>query len=152
MKTSRKILWAAIIVFIGIQFWRPIRNTQGQPLATDLSVVVNVPLKVQKLLQQSCYDCHSNNTAYPWYASTQPVAWFMSNHIRKGKSELNFSEFGSYSPRKQSNKLKSVANVVRKEEMPLSSYLWLHRAARLSDIEKLTIIHWADSTALILDN
>ena len=90
------------------------------------------------------YDCHSNNTYYPWYNNIQPVSWIMESHIKKGKKELNFSEFGTYSKRRQKSKIKSIINQIKDDEMPLSSYTLLHRKSILSESDKLLIINWME--------
>ena len=95
------------------------------------------------LLVASCYDCHSNTTYYPWYANLQPVGWILNRHIQKGKIELNFSDFGSYSSRRQQSKLKSIASQVNDNTMPLPSYTWLHKKAKLSKEAKALISNWA---------
>ncbi len=151
MRKYSKIWISIIIASILIQLWQPARNDNEQVLATDITKVITLPEKVQHLLKKSCYDCHSNKTEYPWYARVQPMAWFISRHIRGGKSKLNFSDFGSYTPRRQSNKLKTIASVIKKQEMPLASYLLLHPAARLSEAERKMLITWAERTALELD-
>ena len=95
------------------------------------------------ILSKACYDCHSNNTTYPWYASLQPVAWWLGDHIEHGKKELNFSEFGNYAPRKQYRKLEEVIEEVEADKMPLPSYTLIHRDARLKDNERQILINWA---------
>lgn len=94
------------------------------------------------ILKTSCFDCHSNNTNYPWYSNIQPVAWFLNRHIVEGKAELNFDEFGNYSKRRQQSKLKAIVNQVKDGEMPLSSYKLLHKKARLSGKERSMITKW----------
>jgi hypothetical protein len=101
---------------------------------------------VQKILIASCTDCHSNNTRYPWYANIQPVGWLLANHIKQGKAELNFSEFGNYSSRRQASKLKAIRYSVKDGSMPLSSYTFLHQDAKLSKENKALIIEWAAKT------
>ena len=135
-----------IVVFFAIQFIQPARNTNGQVLPTDISKVVSVPENVQSLLQTACYDCHSNQTNYPWYTYVQPVGWILQNHITNGKKELNFNDFGSYSKRRQQSKLKAIAGQVRDDEMPLSSYRLMHEKARLNKDEKAALINWANNT------
>jgi hypothetical protein len=98
------------------------------------------------ILKTACFDCHSDNTRYPWYADIQPVAWFMSNHIRTGKENLNFSEFGAYSHRKQVNKLRAIDSSVNSGSMPLWSYNLIHTNARLTYREQILIINWARKT------
>lgn len=143
MRILKKILLVLLIVFIAIQFIQPARNTNGQVLPTDISKTVYVPENVQQILRTSCYDCHSNNTNYPWYNYVQPTAWILANHIKHGKKDLNFSDFGSYPTRKQQSKLKAIADQIKDGEMPLSSYTLIHQNARLSKEEKSLIIDWA---------
>ena len=127
-----------------IQFIRPARNKSGQILATDISNIYSIPENVQVVFKTACYDCHSNNTDYPWYANIQPVGWLLSSHIRKGKADLNFSEFGSYSPRRQISKLKAIGHSINDGTMPLSSYKMIHKNARLSNENKELIIDWTE--------
>jgi hypothetical protein len=88
-------------------------------------------------------DCHSNNTRYRWYFKIQPVDWWLTNHINEGKQELNFDEYASKSLRYQYHKMESTVDLLKKGEMPLDSYLWLHKDAILTEQEKNTLINWA---------
>lgn len=143
MSRMKKIGLAVLVVITGIQFIQPARNENGQVLPTDISKTFSIPGNVQSLLQTACYDCHSNNTNYPWYANIQPMGWLLANHIKDGKAELNFNEFGSYSQRRQQSKLKSIASQIKDDEMPLASYTMLHKNAKLTKEEKALIIDWA---------
>ena len=144
MSLTKKILLAICIVIIAIQFIQPSRNKSEQVLLTDISNIVSVSDSVQATLKNACYDCHSNNTNYPWYSNIQPMGWLMANHIEKGKNELNFSEFGTYSQRRQLSKLDGIANSIRDDIMPLKSYKLMHRNAQLDTNEKALFINWAD--------
>lgn len=135
-----------LLVFVGIQFIPTTRNQSKLELPTDLMAVYNVPNQVEVIFKTSCYDCHSNNTVYPWYNKIQPTSWIMKGHIKKGKAELNFNEFGSYSERRQKSKLKSILNQVKDGEMPLASYTWIHREAKLSETEKKALEDWINKT------
>lgn len=145
MNILKKILILLLVVFFAIQFIQPARNTNGQVVSTDISKVVSIPENVESLLQIACYDCHSNQTNYPWYTYVQPVGWILHNHIINGKKELNFNDFGSYSKRRQQSKLKAIGDQVRDDEMPLSSYRLMHKKARLNKDEKAVIINWANN-------
>jgi Haem-binding domain len=147
MKPVKKIILAFGIVFIAIQFIQPARNKSGQVLPNDFTKIYIVPSNVQAILQNACYDCHSNNTSYPWYSNIQPMAWMMKRHIDNGKEKLNLSEFGSYSSRRQISKLKGIANQIKDDEMPLSSYKMMHKKANLIKEEKGLIIDWMNKTA-----
>ncbi|SHL10073.1 Haem-binding domain-containing protein [Chitinophaga jiangningensis] len=146
MSRIKKMLLGLLIGFIAIQFIQPARNSSVQVLPTDISKQNSLPTNVQAILKTACYDCHSNNTQYPWYSYIQPVRWMLDRHIRQGKEELNFSDFGSYTARRQGSKLKSIENSVHDGTMPLSSYTLIHKNARLSQGERELIMDWARKT------
>lgn len=141
----KKIGLIILVVLTGIQFIQPARNENGQALPSDISRIILIPSNVQLILQTACYDCHSNHTNYPWYTYVQPIGWMLNNHIKDGKKELNFSEFGSYSRRRQLSKLKSIVSQVKGDEMPLASYAMLHRKARLTKEQKALITDWTQN-------
>ncbi|HOZ77164.1 MAG TPA: heme-binding domain-containing protein [Ferruginibacter sp.] len=144
----RKILLVLAIALVIIQFFHPDKNTDEstEAEANDISKVLNVPETVQNILQTSCYDCHSNNTNYPWYAELQPVAWWLNDHIVEGKGELNFNEFSTYSLRRQYHKLEEIIEQVKEGEMPLSSYTIIHKDAKLSTEQKASLHSWASAS------
>ena len=146
MNLKKKIGLGLLIGFVSIQFIQPTRNNSGLFLPSDISNTVVVPNEVSNILKNSCFDCHSNNTRYPWYSFIQPGAWWMDSHIRKGKVNLNFSEFGSYSNRKQQSKLQAIANSIKDETMPISFYTLLHKNAKLSPDDKLVLLGWVKTT------
>ena len=145
-KNIKGIIYFLILIFAGIQFFRPARNissTSGN-YSNDIQLKYNVPDSIQSLLKTSCYDCHSNNTNYPWYAAVQPIAWWLNNHIQEGKKEINFSEFTAYPIRRQYKKLKDIVDQVKEGDMPLSSYTLIHRNAILKEKQQVYIINWAN--------
>lgn len=129
-----------VAVFLVIQLIPVERNISRVPAGQSFEKTEKVPANVAAILKVSCYDCHSNNTRYPWYSELQPGAWFMARHIKKGKEELNFDEFNNYSKRRKKAKIKSITSQIEKEEMPLKSYLMLHSSARLSAADKMDLI------------
>lgn len=145
MKWVKKIVFLVLVSLVGIQFFPTKRNQNTAILTADFTKTFDVPKEIQAILKTSCYDCHSNNTNYPWYNKTQPISWFMQHHIEKGKDELNFSEFGSYSKRKQKNKLKAIVNQIKDGEMPLSSYIFIHSNAKLTERQKKEIMNWINT-------
>jgi hypothetical protein len=140
---KRKILWGLLIILIVIQFFRPEKNQSDQISSNDISKHYDVPANVQDIMKRACNDCHSNNTNYPWYSNIQPMAWWLQHHVNEGKRELNFSEFAAYAPKRQHKKLEEVIDQVKKGEMPLDSYLWMHKDAKLSKDEKEALLVWA---------
>jgi hypothetical protein len=146
MSLTKKILLGLIIVFFAIQFVRPARNSSEVVQQGDIGALYHVPDSVYGILKESCYDCHSNNTRYPWYVNIQPAAWYLAHHVKEGKAELNFNEFASYSRRRQLSKLKSIAGSIKDGTMPLPSYTLMHGDAKLSNEEKELLINWASKT------
>lgn len=144
MKWIKKIVVVVLVALVGIQFFPAKRNQDKTILSSDFTKMYDVPENIQTILKASCYDCHSNNTEYPWYNKIQPVAWLLENHINKGKEELNFSAFGDYSKRRKKNKLKSIISQIKDEEMPLSSYKIIHNDAKLSEKDKKEFISWIE--------
>ena len=131
-----------LIAFVGIQFMPTTRNQSNEVLESDFTKTFNTPNNIQQLIGKPCYDCHSNNTKYPWYHKIQPVSWLLENHIKEGKKELNFSEFGTYSKRKQKSKLKSIISQIEENKMPLSTYTLIHKDAKLSESDKELLTKW----------
>lgn len=144
-KLAGRIALAVLLIFIGIQFIRPPKNEGAAEAPSDITHFVTVPDTVKKLLKRSCYDCHSNHTAYPWYARISPASLWLARHIKQGKAELNFTDFAQYSRRRMNTKLSSIADQVEEREMPLKSYLWMHGTARLSDAEVSLISRWTEA-------
>ena len=143
MKPYKKILLVLLALFVVIQFIQPARNSSVLVLPADITKAVSVPDSVMNIFKTACYDCHSNNTRYPLYAYLQPMGWMMASHISNGKANLNCSEFGTYSKRKQANKLRSIVTSIQEGSMPLSSYTMMHKDARLSTKDKKKITDWA---------
>lgn len=144
MNRARIALMVILITAFSVQLFPPVLNKSRQVLVTDFSRIFPVPSKVQAILKESCYDCHSNHTNYPWYVRLQPVGWWMNSHIEKGKAALNFSDFGGYSIRRQQNKLKAIANSIQDQTMPLISYTLIHRGAKLTALEKAEVNNWIE--------
>ena len=145
MSILKKILLVLLLVFIAMQFIRPARNI-AQIGQADIANRLMVPGSVEGILKTSCYDCHSNKTCYPWYANIQPMGWVLANHIKDGKDDLNFNEFGTYTKRRQLSKLKAIGSSVKEGTMPLPSYTLLHQDAILSKEEKTLVTDWATKT------
>ncbi len=127
---------------IVIQFFPITLNESDTVPQSDFMVVNQVPATIKNRLQVSCYDCHSNNTDYPWYSKIQPAAWYLEDHIQEGKDELNFNEWAEYSDRRKNSKLRSIISQIEEDKMPLDSYTLIHRDAILSDEDKRMIIDY----------
>ncbi len=131
-----------LVIWVGIQFIRPVRNQSLKKSEAGMDRLYVITDSINQLLQNACYDCHSNHTNYPWYSEIQPVGWILNHHIVKGKSELNFDSIANYSERRRKSKMKASANQIRENQMPIRSYTWLHREARLTETQKQLLIKW----------
>ena len=146
MKIIKRILFVFLGLLLIAQFIRPSKDVSNNKTINDISEKFILPQDVANMLRTSCYDCHSNETYYPWYAEVQPIGWWLNSHILDAKRHLNFSEFASYSPRRQYNKLEDIAQQVNEGSMPLPSYLIIHTDARLSQEHKERLITWVNAT------
>ncbi|MES2875095.1 MAG: heme-binding domain-containing protein [Bacteroidota bacterium] len=140
---TNKILLGMLLALILIQFIEPVRNESSASQPDDIFSRYAASDTIRAMINTSCYDCHSNNSEYPWYAEIQPLAWWLNYHIKEGKDELNFSDFAAFNTRFKSHKLDEIMELVDKKEMPLKSYLITHSEARLSEKDRKEIIKWA---------
>lgn len=138
----KKIGLGILIVFIGIQFVSSNRETGEVILGIDFIELTNPPASVVEVLKSSCYDCHSNQTNYPWYSQVAPLSWWIDHHIEEGRDELNFSEWGTYSIKRKTKKLHEIIEEVEENEMPLESYLWIHSESKLSPEQVTELLDW----------
>jgi hypothetical protein len=139
----KKILLGLAVIFVVLQFIRPAKNISlAPPAKEDFLVAHSPPPELRHLIQVACYDCHSNNTHYPWYAGIQPVGWWLANHIDDGVDHLDLSHFGDYSEKKQGYRLDAMIDEITNRTMPLKSYTWIHRDARLSDDQVKRLADW----------
>jgi hypothetical protein len=139
---TRKILATLAAVLLIIQFIRPEVNSGESGASGFPSHEYPVSPELGLVLRQSCYDCHSNRTTYPWYAYVQPVAWWLESHIMEGKEHLNFDELVRYRPARRFHKFEEIEEMVVKGEMPLESYTIIHRDAILTDETADMIVQW----------
>lgn len=144
MKILKRIILPLIAVFITIQFFRPEKNISAAPQANHISGKFRMPDDLSQILSESCYDCHSNNTRYPWYNHIQPLTWWLNDHVTEGKKHLNFDIYTSYNLRRQYHKFEEIVEMVKDDEMPLSSYVFGHPGAALTPEEKSKIIAWCN--------
>ena len=144
-KVLKTIGWVLLFALIVIQFFHPEKNIHPGDQPNSIEKKFTVSSDVKNILDKACYDCHSNNTRYPWYNNIQPVAWWLADHVNEGKRELNFDDFIMRRPRFQYNRMKQTIDLVKKEAMPLDSYTWIHKDAILTEEEKTKIYDWAKS-------
>ena len=150
----KKVLKIVVIVLaVGFVFLQVFQIDKANPPINEgetLESSINVPADISQIMGRSCNDCHSHKTIYPWYTSIQPNGWFMKDHIDEGRHELNFSVFNTYPTKKKAKKLEEICELVSEGEMPLPSYLWIHRDAVLSDSDRRALCDWANNARTLL--
>lgn len=140
----KKVLFAILAVFILIQFIRPAKNDSKNE-TNAISTVMEIPVEVNKMIQTSCADCHSNSTKYPWYNEIAPASWYLAQHVKEGKEHLNFSEWTTYNKDQKEHLLKDLKEVLNEREMPLKSYLLIHKNAKLTENQYQILYDWVNS-------
>ena len=138
----KTILIFALIALVGIQLIRPEKNQAGYQSVAAFETETKITAEVAGIFKANCYDCHSNHTAYPWYAEIAPISIWLDEHIEHGKEHFNVSEWETYSAKKKAHKLEELIEEVKAGEMPLNSYTWVH--GNLTNTEKETLLRWAD--------
>ncbi|MAU76893.1 MAG: cytochrome C [Crocinitomicaceae bacterium] len=140
--SKRSVLITLLIVFVAIQ----VKTTDKTPFKitpeSDFLTSEEAPQEVTQLIQSACYDCHSNQTQYPWYSHVAPVSWWLERHINNGKSKVNFSIWDTYSPAQQVTLKNESAELIEKKWMPILTYKITHTDARLTEAQRLMLIDW----------
>ena len=132
----KKVLIILLVGFILLQFFPIDKNNPAPTPKMDFLTIKNTPENTANLIRTGCYDCHSNESKYPWYSNVQPFGWFLRDHIDEARKELNFSTFATYEPKRQAHKLYEAAEQIEKGEMPLDSYVLIHSEANFSPAQK----------------
>lgn len=140
---KRKIIFGSALLCLAIQTLQPRTNENKSVQNQCITNAMAVPDSVLTVLKTACYDCHSNNTKYPWYSRIVPLNWWISFHVEEGKQEVNFDNFNSYTERRRAETLEAIAETVKTGSMPLSSYLVMHKDARLTREQRKQIVAWA---------
>lgn len=143
----KKVVLGILVGIVLIQFIRPEKNT-SKDWANDYSKELNTPEEVKAIIKNSCADCHSNSTEYPWYSEIAPVSWYLAQHVNEGKEHLNFSEWTAYNSNQKKHILKDLKEVLESHEMPLKSYLILHEDATLSNEEYEIFQNWVKTIVI----
>lgn len=143
MKIIKKLLLLLLIVFVVAQFFGPEKN-EGDLVSIEVFFnETNPPEAVKTILKESCFDCHSDVTRYPWYNHITPVNYWLADHIKHGKKHFNVSKWEGNSVKRKDHKFEELIEMVEDKNMPLNSYTWMHVEAKLTDEQITAIIDWA---------
>ena len=142
----KKVLWILIAVLIIIQFITV--DTTNPPVQKnkDFLEMTKAPSEIGHILKNACYDCHSDETKYPWYFNVAPVSWILKNHVNEARRHVNFSTWGNYTTERQAKKLDHCSEMINEGEMPLEAYIMMHSEAKLNEVQKKELTDYFDST------
>lgn len=144
MKILKITIWVVLALFVILQF---IPNTYPEVVESnehDLILSGIVPDEIEQILKTSCYDCHSNETIYPWYAYIAPVSWLVVRDVKNGRSDLNFSEWDNLKARDKIKLLDEIAEEVGDGNMPMPIYTITHGEASLDESQKQILVEWTE--------
>jgi heme-binding protein len=133
-----------LILVIGAQFVGADRTNPPTKAQASLLAQKAMTPDVRAILDRSCRDCHSNDTRWPWYSHIAPVSWILLQEVHDARDRMNYSNWTSYDSDDQDKFLNGMCKLTTKGRMPLPSYLWVHRDARLSDADVKTLCAWSD--------
>jgi len=136
-RTLQRIALSTGLLFAGIQLWPAGRTNPPTTAGLD------APPEVTAVLRRVCFDCHSNETRWPWYAYVAPVSWWMVHDVDEGRAELNFSEWGALPEQKRERRAAKLIEEIEEDAMPPKSYRRLHGDARVTEEELDRLRNWA---------
>ena len=152
----RKVLRTLALVLLGMMLVASVISDRrkSEKANTPLLAGAQVSPQVRSTIDRSCRDCHSEATRYPWYSYIAPVSWFINLDVQRGREHLNFSRWSEYSVIRRERCLSEIANQVQDGGMPLASYTFLHRDAKLSRADVESIFKWTqeERARLIMEN
>ena len=148
MKKKLKWIFAGLVAgFALLQLANPPRTNPPVASGHDLMATNPPPPPVAATLRAACYDCHSNETKWPWYSHIAPVSWLVAGDVRDGRERMNFSDWPHDQPERAAKRLERISEEVGYRNMPPGKYTLLHPEARLIPAQREQLIHWADGEA-----
>jgi len=132
----KKALIIIVVLLVAIQFIPS--NKTNPPVTAE----IDAPTGVMAVFKRACYDCHSNETVWPWYSRIVPVSLLIEDDVNEGRSHFNFSEWGDLSRKKKAKIKEEIWEMIEKGKMPLGKYIFLHPEAELSTKDKHIIQNW----------
>jgi hypothetical protein len=143
--TKKRVLVGLVAILVILQFFQidksPIPIDSEKTFATQM----NPPADVLAQLKSSCYDCHSNETKYPWYTYVAPISLWIKGHIKNARGAINFSTWTDMSEKDQKHALHECAEEIEEGHMPPKGYVRMHRIAAMDEAKKSLLIEWFEA-------
>lgn len=143
MKRIKKILLLFLVLLVIAQFFSPEQNEGDIASVEAFFAETNPPEEVKIILKESCFDCHSSVTKYPWYNNITPVNYWMADHVKVASKHFNFSKWEGTSVKRKDHKFEELIEMIEEKEMPLPSYTWMHKESKLTEAQRESVIAWA---------
>ncbi|MGH7950616.1 MAG: heme-binding domain-containing protein [Limisphaerales bacterium] len=144
-KKLKWILTVLVPAFVLLQFMNPART--NPPVVRDVMASSVPPPEIRVMLRGACYDCHSDETRWPWYSRVAPVSWQIAADVDDGRKQLNLSDWPVDNPLRAAKKLEDMSDEIGYDEMPLKKYELIHAGARLTESQRKELIGWLNSEA-----
>jgi cytochrome c551/c552 len=141
-RLARSIKLAGLVLATALGAAQVFRIDRTNPPVTG---DIAAPSEVKAVLRRACYDCHSNETVWPWYSEVAPVSWLLAHDVGEGRDELNFSAWAAYTPAQRRKKLKESAEEVAEGGMPPWYYVLMHPEARLGPADRGLLRDWTQA-------
>lgn len=141
----KKLLYILAGIFLLAQFIRPAKIAEPLDANTDLIAITKPSAEIAGMLRTSCYDCHSGQPRYPWYANITPVNWWLDHHIKEGREHFDATSWGKVENWSRDHQAKEAMEMMDEKEMPLQSYLWQHKDAKLNDVQYQQLYDWFET-------
>lgn len=142
----KKVLLMILAVVVLLQLIPVDRSNPEYDEGKDFLSATQASTEVTEIVKAACYDCHSHQTVWPWYAYVAPASWVISNHVEEGRDELNFSEWTEYETGKKDHKLEECIEALTEGWMPEQSYVRLHKEAKLTDEQRAVLVNFFKET------
>lgn len=140
--TRGRILWILLVLILVAQFVPKGRSNPTAGQEQDFLSSQEIPAEIRDLVKRSCYDCHSNETRWPWYSNVTPVGQWLAHHVDEGRHHLNFSAWSQLTDYRKAKILEEMEEEVGESHMPMPSYLWLHADASLDETQRSLLLQW----------
>ena len=144
LPSARTVGRTVVVLFVLAQLIRPARTNPPIDSSKTIESRTTMPAEVANILKRSCRDCHSNATVWPWYSNVAPISWLLISHVNEGREHVSLSNWGDYSTADARKRLEEMCAEVREGEMPMSSYVLIHRSAALSDPDREALCAWTE--------
>ena len=142
----KRIGLATLFLLLATQFIPLNRSNPSVDPSQTIYATLPVPAEVKAVFERSCKNCHSDETAWPWYSYVAPVSWVVAHDVHQARKMMNLSEWGSYSAKRKEDRLEEICEQVTNGDMPDRKYAIFHRGARLTPEEREAVCQWTDDS------